>query len=47
MGHHDDEHEHTTAGADEPATEDGTDPNQTVVSDDIDQEMLRDDLAER
>jgi hypothetical protein len=47
MGHHDDELEHTTAAADEPAVKDGTDPNQTVVSDDIDQEMLREDIAER
>lgn len=37
-------HENT---ADEPAVEDGTDPNDTVVSDDIDAEMLRDDLEER
>lgn len=33
--------------ADEPAVEDGTDPNDTVVSDDIDPEMLREDIAER
>ncbi|MEO7378011.1 MAG: hypothetical protein ABI074_15240 [Nakamurella sp.] len=33
--------------ADEPAVKDGTDPNDTVVSDDIDAEMLRDDAAER
>ena len=53
MGHHIEGVEHpvddeaTPNTAAEPAVKDGTDPNDTVVSDDIDQEMLADDAAER
>jgi hypothetical protein len=54
MGHHDDATEHPLTDehaqpdtAAEPAVKDGTDPNDLVVSDDIDQEMLEGDIAER
>ena len=53
-GHHDDAAEDAVTGgktapntAAEPAVKDGTDPNDQVVSDDIDQQMLADDVAER
>ena len=53
MGHHIEGQEHpiddesTPNTAAEPAVGDGTDPNETVVSDDIDQEMLAADVEER
>ncbi len=50
MSHHDDATEHPTSDenpAAEPAVKDGTDPNDLVVSDDIDQEMLQADVEER
>jgi hypothetical protein len=51
MSHHDDATEHPLTAdenpAAEPAVKDGTDPNDLVVSDDIDQQMLSEDLQER